>query len=210
MIILIERIFSIRILIILEPRFQIIYLNGPSCSGKTTLGHALQKVLQDPFLYIGVDTLIDMMPAKLNDWEGGNASSKQGLSWKESYDKEGHLLSEIQIGPYAKKMMALFKEIVVTAAKQGFFIIVDDVAFGKSEVNQWKTALNAFRVLWVSLKAPVSILETREKNRTGRKKGAARAQSGKVHEGVSYDLDFDSNLQSQQEMALAIQKRIYD
>jgi chloramphenicol 3-O phosphotransferase len=32
---------------------QIIYLNGPSSSGKTTLAKALQHALENPFLHIG-------------------------------------------------------------------------------------------------------------------------------------------------------------
>ena len=34
---------------------QIIYLNGPSSSGKTTLAKALQHAFEEPFLHIGID-----------------------------------------------------------------------------------------------------------------------------------------------------------
>mgnify|MGYP003342011459 CR=1 FL=1 len=55
------------------PKYQIIYLNGPSSSGKTSLVKALQDKLSQPFLHVGVDKIIGMMPAKLNDWTGGEA-----------------------------------------------------------------------------------------------------------------------------------------
>lgn len=43
---------------------QIIYINGPSSSGKTTLAKALQQVFDQPFLHIGIDRVIGMMPVK--------------------------------------------------------------------------------------------------------------------------------------------------
>jgi len=35
--------------------FQIIYLNGPSSSGKTMLAKALQYAFTKPFLHVGID-----------------------------------------------------------------------------------------------------------------------------------------------------------
>lgn len=37
---------------------QIIYLNGPSSSGKTTLAKALQHAFEEPFLHVGIDKII--------------------------------------------------------------------------------------------------------------------------------------------------------
>lgn len=57
----------------LAAEFQIIYINGPSSAGKTTLAHAVQEEMEQPFLHIGIDRVIGMMPEKLNNWEGGHA-----------------------------------------------------------------------------------------------------------------------------------------
>ena len=59
---------------------QIIYLNGPSSSGKTTLAKALQHAFDDLFLHVGIDKIIGWMPEKVNDWTGVEASL--GYSWK--------------------------------------------------------------------------------------------------------------------------------
>ena len=48
-----------------DANFQIIYLNGPSSSGKTTLAKALQHAFEEPFLPIGVDKIIGWMPEKI-------------------------------------------------------------------------------------------------------------------------------------------------
>jgi 2-polyprenyl-3-methyl-5-hydroxy-6-metoxy-1,4-benzoquinol methylase len=59
--------------------YQIIYFNGPSSAGKTTLARALQNALHNPFLVLGIDQVIFMMPEKLNDWHHGTLA--QGFSW---------------------------------------------------------------------------------------------------------------------------------
>ncbi|MCB0092442.1 MAG: hypothetical protein KDE54_31355, partial [Caldilineaceae bacterium] len=41
---------------------DVIYLNGPSSAGKTSLARALQSLLPGYYLHIGIDMLIEMMP----------------------------------------------------------------------------------------------------------------------------------------------------
>jgi GrpB-like predicted nucleotidyltransferase (UPF0157 family)/GNAT superfamily N-acetyltransferase len=54
-------------------------------------------------------------------------------------------------------------EIVLTMARMGHYIIIDDVAFGKCQVDIWKDALKDYKVIWIGLKAPLDILETKRK-----------------------------------------------
>ena len=44
---------------------QVILLNGASSAGKTSLALAIQELLPEPWLTLGVDTLIGAMPLKL-------------------------------------------------------------------------------------------------------------------------------------------------
>lgn len=170
-------------------KVQIIYINGPSSSGKTTLAKALQQEFDQPFLHIGIDRVIGMMPEKLNNWEGEPALL--GFSWKQSVDETGHPVHEIQTGPFARKVVTTLVEIVLTMAKMGHCVIIDDVSFGKSQVDLWKEALRDYQVLWIGIKAPLELLEAREKVRGNRMIGSARAQFFKVHEDVTYDLEYD-------------------
>jgi len=85
----------------IEP-VQIIYLNGPSSSGKTTLAKALQHAFTEPFVHVGIDKIIGWMPEKVNDWTGGEAPIR--YSWKKSEDASGNPIQELQAGPYAQKI----------------------------------------------------------------------------------------------------------
>ena len=170
---------------------QIIYLNGPSSSGKTTLAKALQQAFEQPFLHVGIDKIIGWMPEKINDWTGGEAPL--GYSWKKSQDEAGNPIQELQAGPYAQKMGETFREVVLALAKMGHHIIVDDVSFGKQQVDVWKETLGDFPVVWIGVNAPLSILEKREKERGNRILGSARGQFHKVHVDINYDLEIDTH-----------------
>ena len=175
----------------MQTAFQIIYLNGSSSSGKTTLAKALQQALEEPFLHVGIDKIIGWMPEKFNDWTGGEAPL--GFSWKGSQDESGNPIQELQAGPYAQKMGETFREVVLALVKMGHHVIIDDVSFGKQQFDAWKETLKDFRVLWVGVNAPLSVLEQREKERGNRIVGSARGQFHKVHVNVTYDLEIDTH-----------------
>jgi chloramphenicol 3-O phosphotransferase len=170
---------------------KIIYLNGPSSSGKTTLAKALQDAFEEPFLHVGIDKIIGWMPEKLNNWAGGEAAL--GFSWKKSQDEFGNPIHELQTGPYAQRIVKTFREVVLALAKMGHHLIIDDVSFGKQQVDEWKKMLKDFRVLWVSVNAPLPILEQREKERGDRILGSARGQFYKIHIDATYDLEIDTH-----------------
>ncbi len=188
-------------------RVQIIYINGPSSSGKTTLAKALQQEFDHPFLHIGIDRVIGMMPQKLNNWEGGLAPL--GFSWKQSVDETGHPMHEIQTGPFARKMVQTLMEIVLTMTRLGHYVIIDDLSFGKSQVDLWREVLKDYKVLWIGITAPLSILEARERARSNRIHGSTRAQYSQVHKDIIYDLEFDTSKDSVNTMVKRI-KELHD
>lgn len=184
--------------------YQIIYINGPSSSGKSTLAKALQETLDQPFLHIGIDRIIGMMPEKLNNWEGGPAPL--GFSWKESIDEMGHPIYEIQKGPFAEKIVQTLKEVALTMVRMGHYVIIDDVSFGKCQVDNWKDVLKDYRVLSIGIVAPLEVLEAREKERGNRILGSARAQYFQVHKDVTYDLKFDTSKETIETMIRVIKE----
>lgn len=166
-------------------------MNGPSSSGKTTLAKALQHAFEDLFLHVSIDRIIAWMPEKVNNWTGGKAPL--GFSWKESKDESGNLIQELQAGPYAEKIAKTFQEVVLTLAKMGHHLIIDDISLGAKQLDEWKQILRDFKVLWVGVNAPLDILEQREKERGNRIVGSARGQFHKVHMGSTYDLSIDTH-----------------
>lgn len=188
--------------------FQIIYINGPSSCGKSTLIKALQQDLKEPYLHIGVDRMIAMMPEKTNNWNGGPAPLG-GFSWLSSKDENGHPMQELQMGPLAVQMNKTLKEMVLTLAKMGHFVIIDDISLSKGEIEQWQKTLKSFNTLWVGLKAPLALLEEREKQRGDRIIGSARYQFSKIPKDYPYDIEFDVSQTSLSHMVEKIKSRLY-
>jgi len=85
-----------------------------------------------------------------------------------------------------------FQEVALLLAKMEHYMIIDDVSFGKQEVDVWREILKEFSVLWIGVTAPLTILEEREKERGNRIRGSARGQFNKVHLDVIYDLLIDT------------------
>src|SRR5688572_9928 len=48
---------------------QIIFLNGAPSAGKTSTARALQEILEEPYLYIGIDDAYRMLPERYQAWE---------------------------------------------------------------------------------------------------------------------------------------------
>lgn len=170
-----------------------IFLNGPSSAGKSTLAAALQeKLLPTPYLHIGIDRIIDMMPLSMNDWRGGKVD--QGFWWKLSKDEEGHTLANIQAGPYAEKINSSLRNVVVTLLNDGHNLIIDEVCLYEQGMNAWRQKLDGFTTIFVALSASTETLEQRERERGDRMPGSARALAldNLAHEKTKYDLVIDT------------------
>jgi chloramphenicol 3-O phosphotransferase len=134
------------------------------------------------------------MPNKVNDWQGGFAPF--GFSWQADKDPTGKSIYHVHAGPFAQKITRSFKDVACLLASQDYNIIIDDVAFGDVEIQDWKSRLKNYHALYVGVKAPLDILEQRERDRGDRFLGSARAQYFTVHENALYDLELDSHLDS--------------
>lgn len=184
----------------------ILYFNGPSSSGKTTLIKALQQAFEEPFLHLGMDKIIGFMPAKLNNWKGGKAPL--GFSWTPEKDPTGKISYHMNKGPFAKKLLQTLKDVTLLFAFQKYHLIIEDVAFGQPEVNEWKKTLKNQRAFFIGIKAPLQALENREKARGNRYLGTSRSQYFRVHKDVQYDLELDTHLNSLEENVEIIKKHL--
>lgn len=185
---------------------RVIFLNGPSSSGKTTLAQALQASLDEPFLHIGIDKVIAMMPEKLNNWDGDKV--EQGFWWSLSTDYEGNKIADIQLGPYAQKISDLLKQLVLTMLEHNHNVIVDEVCVVEGSLNEWKNILQNYNVVYVGLTAPLPVLEQRERMRGNRMLGSARAQNTKVHKENTYDVNLDVSMFSLDECVQKIKETL--
>lgn len=173
---------------------QEIVLNGGSSSGKSGIARCLQAVLPDPWLALGVDTLIQAMPVSSRGPTVGIEIAPGG---------------EVMVGPEFRAMEAAWIEGVAAMARAGARIIVDEVFLGGAASQQrWEKALGPLRVLWIGVRCESAVAAGREIARGDRVIGMAVSQAEVVHQGVAYDLQVDTAHMEALECARAIAARV--
>ena len=159
---------------------DILFLNGTSSSGKTTISQLLQHQLEEVFLHVSLDAFAAMFP-----------QSKLG-------DKKLCSLAE-------PKLFAGFYRCVAALASCENKVIVDTVVFD-SQQEMFEALFQPFDVVYVAVRCSLEQLEQREKVRGDRAIGLARKQFSEVHRFLKYDIEVDTSGQSAQQCAETIQK----
>lgn len=153
---------------------KIIYLNGVSSSGKTTLAKALQARLTEPYFFFSVDVFMNMTPEKYMDTDD---------------DIWVHAVS----GMY--RTIKLFSDMGLNA-------IVDDVFDYQGFLDECVDVLHDYPVLFVHVTCPLEELQRREKERGDREIGLAEEQLPELCPlDNTYDITVDTHNNSKEECA---------
>jgi chloramphenicol 3-O phosphotransferase len=169
---------------------KIIYLNGTSSSGKTSITRALHEQLNQPYLHCPIDFFEQMIP---------------------------HQQIQRGIVPDLNAIQAGFTGCIAALANAGNNIIVDDVIcepFDHPEgqtplptrelLHQRVGALHAFNILYVKVYCSLPTVEQREQARGNRTIGLARFQFHRVHQDSIYDVEVDTSLHTPDACAVQI------
>jgi chloramphenicol 3-O phosphotransferase len=149
---------------------KIIFVNGASSSGKSTLCRALQARLELPFWHYSID----------------------------HFRHSGVLPDErIERGDFSWALMRPaffegFHRCLPALAQAGNNLLVEHII----ETAEWRSRLEQlfrpFDVFWVGLHCPLAELEKRELQRGDRRVGEAREDHATVHAHCTYDIEVDS------------------
>jgi chloramphenicol 3-O phosphotransferase len=170
----------------------IVYLNGVPSAGKTSIGVALQDALDEPFLLLGVDTFLRMLPRRTF-----------ASGWLMPAPEGG-------VRPTAKMRERVRPPMLATLAALApqFDLIVDDVIPDAKTLEQTIQALAPFSVLFVRVECALEVAEQRERKRADRTIGMARGLTPIVHAHAAYDLTVDTTASSPAECAAIIHDRL--
>jgi chloramphenicol 3-O phosphotransferase len=158
---------------------RVLFLNGGSSAGKTTLGRALQSGLPDPWLLLGIDQLIWALPPEM-------VNDPDGLSVHEGVIARGDRFMAIYAG---------FRLAVAALVRGGVNVILDDLTLeGATDQGRWDEALQGLAVCWIGVRCAPGIAAEREAARGTRLPGIARHLAESVHQGVRYDVEVDTGV----------------
>jgi chloramphenicol 3-O phosphotransferase len=178
---------------------KIIILNGVGSAGKTSVAKALQTMTAVPFLHVAMDAFLDMLPE-------ASIGHPDGLTF-ETVHEDGKPLVVIGTGPVAERAFRGMRHAAAAMAAQGNNLILDEVMLGAEKRAEYAALLSAFDVFMVGVFAPLDILEARERQRGDRLIGLARWQYGRVHQGMTYDLELDTSRATAMECATLIKQK---
>jgi chloramphenicol 3-O phosphotransferase len=179
---------------------RIIVLNGTSSSGKSSVAKALQEVLAEPYLHLGIDTFIAMLPAR---WFGESPPADEGFLLV-----KGEAGTAIETGPVGQRLVKGMADACGALAAAGNNLIVDHVLLERKALLDLVDALAPFSVLFVGIHCPLAVAIQREQGRSDRTAGMAQAQHHLVHAHAVYDLEIDTSTCSAREAALRIKRRL--
>ncbi len=153
---------------------RIIFLNGTSSSGKTTIARNLLEKLPDPYMYISVDGFFHLYPERIF-----NPTNEEELA----------VLKKL-----VPAIISGMQRSVAVLAAAGNNLIVDHVLEQPEWLKECIELWAGLDVTFVGVKCPLHILEKRETDRGDRAAGLARYQFDRVHAHGFYDVEVDTSL----------------
>ena len=152
---------------------NIIFLNGVSSSGKSTLAKELQQLLEQPYIHMSLDDVWAKLPEKIVD---------QDQWW-----------TKLPLGQFTSG----FHNAVVGFSRAGVGVIIDHCCTSKSSLQECLELFLNARVVFVDVTCFVDELKRREETRGDRMIGQAEAQLPRVLAFRSchiYDLQVDTSV----------------
>ena len=181
---------------------KVIFLNGSSSAGKTTLAIMLQQLLDEPYQHIALDQFRDGMPGRfrgLNSPVG--TPGELGLNIV-PVDKDGERVTEIRFGEHGERVLRGMRRAIAAFAREGNNVIIDDLLFKNEYMLDYAEALHDISTWMVGIRCSLDVVNEREAVRTGRFPGTATSHFHEVHaHDAGYDLEVDTSASSPKECA---------
>ncbi|HOZ38876.1 MAG TPA: hypothetical protein PLH64_09040 [Anaerolineaceae bacterium] len=164
---------------------KVIILNGASSSGKTSILNKLQSLFEEPYLNVGIDKFIWMLPERYLD--------------RPLWDDVLGLATEA--GDMGSKLFSSMHKVIQLLSLEGINVIADHVMVEPKWVEECARLLAPLPAYVVGIQCPLEVLIQREADRKDRTLGQAEAQYPLVHKDLIYDLVVDTSLLSIEECA---------
>jgi chloramphenicol 3-O phosphotransferase len=162
-----------------------IVLHGPSSAGKSSLARALQDSAAVPAFHVALDAFVTM-------------SRRRDMRSPEEQRHAYHI--------HCDNLRSTLARLAVT----DFEIIVDLVLRDETELQDTLRVLESRPMYLVGVRAPLEVLEERERRREDRGAGMAREQSAHAAFGRDYDVVIDTSSHSPESGAVAIRSFLRD
>lgn len=154
-----------------NPTFgKMIFLNGPSSSGKSTLAKELQRILPEPFLHFSFDHFRDANMLPMERFRSGE------FDWKD----------------WRERVFRAYHECLFAMLSSGCNVVAEHII----ETEEWCARLSELSagadVFLVALRCDLKELERRERARGDRRIGEAAADVAVCYSFCRHDFEVNS------------------
>lgn len=157
---------------------KIIFLNGASSSGKTSIAKELLKL--NSYFYLSIDDFTNKQPTEILN------------------DKD-------KLKAHFPKIISEFHEAIKEMSDKGRSLVIDHVLEKPQWYKECKEALKDKQVAWVSVICSLEELGRREANRKDRASGLAKLQHETVYKSYAYDILVNTSTTTPKEAAIKIE-----
>jgi chloramphenicol 3-O phosphotransferase len=183
---------------------MVVILNGAPSSGKSSIIRSMQALATGPWLAMGPDRFLPMLPARYVDLDGtGSPEGQAGLRWRRDAGDAAPAI-RLESGPLGAAWLEAMRVATAAVARLGHDVLVEDVITCNAGWRAWAAALGGIPVLTVAVRCPLDTLERRESARTDRQPGHARGVHRQVRDSLECDFVVDTEHASPEECAAAI------
>ncbi len=177
---------------------DLIFVNGPSSAGKTTLCRALQSAIPEPYLSIGFDDFVFTsapryyLGADTLEQTSTDDYTAQGVEMITTSPPGEPVSVTAVFGPVFRRLILAMPAAVRALVDGGNAVIFDDVLHDGEMYTSRRRAFAGLDVVTVGVVCDLEILETRERSRGDRVLGRARGLVDVVHTFCDYDVVVDT------------------
>ena len=172
---------------------KIIFLNGTSSAGKTTLSHSLQEILPEAYLHIALDQFRDGLPDKYRGLNSNPGTTGHlGLNVVPVTERDKPFTS-IEFGEVGETMLKGMRRAMAAMVNEGNNIIIDDILLKREFLLDYLEVFAPFDVTFVGVRCPLDVINAREQSRPGRFPGTAWGHYVQCHEHGEYDVEVDTS-----------------
>jgi chloramphenicol 3-O phosphotransferase len=181
-----------------------IFLNGTSSAGKTSLAHALQEVMAEPYVHVALDQFRDGLPDKFRGLNSPPGSSGfEGLNVVPVTDADKPFTA-IRFGKAGQQMLKGMRRAMAAMVRESNNIIIDDILLEPEFLQDYIEVFTDLKVFFVGVRCPLSVINAREKERPGRFPGTAYGHYHSCHAHGPYDVEVDTSKGTPRECALQV------
>jgi chloramphenicol 3-O phosphotransferase len=180
---------------------KVILLNGPSCSGKTSISRSMQITLGEPCFYISIDNMLGCLIQ--NDYFIDDPFLYLGeppLLDRSIHRQSDHCFNTLMDILFPRFIKG-FHASIAAYAGFGVTVIVDHLLLEKDWLLDCLHALQSNTVYCVGVQCALETLKAREKSRSGQFPGMVEYQTSRIHQYCEYDFVIDTTEKTAQESA---------